>query len=143
MSSCCPQPVSLECQQVVLRPGMGLAASCWCWNTFHNDICILQVLWAHVWGVAFLGERESWPGLLGSVLLAAGVVSVSSSKANAPEPGPDETTAFVTSMQSKAPDFEDLRITMADGVQSDEWHDNPDKATQDDLEIQMRSETKS
>lgn len=75
----------------------------------------MQVLWAHVWGIAFLGERESWPGLLGSVLLAAGVISVSSSKAKAPEPGPDETTAFVTSMQSKAPDFEDIRITMANG----------------------------
>ncbi|KAL3149393.1 hypothetical protein ABBQ32_002191 [Trebouxia sp. C0010 RCD-2024] len=108
-----------------------------------------MVLWAHVWGVAFLGERESWPGLFGSALLAAGVVSVSSSKAKAPELGPDETTAFVTSMQSKAPDFEDVRITMADGVQSDEWRHTPatpqphPKATHDDLEIQMRSESKS
>lgn len=103
----------------------------------------MQVLWAHVWGIAFLGERESWPGLLGSVLLAAGVISVSSSKAKAPEPGPDETTAFVTSMQSKAPDFEDIRITMANGgAQSDEeWRDIPNKDSTD-TEIQMSSETR-
>lgn len=103
----------------------------------------MQVLWAHVWGIAFLGEHESWTGIMGSALLAAGVVSVSSSKAKAPEPGPDDTTAFVTSMQSKAPDFEDTRITLGDGIQSDgDWGEAPRKAS-DSVEIEMQSEVRS
>lgn len=103
----------------------------------------MQVLWAHVWGIAFLGEHESWTGIMGSALLAAGVVSVSSSKAKAPEPGPDDTTAFVTSMQSKAPDFEDTRITLGDGIQNDEdWGEAPSKAS-DSVEIEMHSEVRS
>lgn len=103
----------------------------------------MQVLWAHVWGIAFLGEHESWTGVMGSALLAAGVVSVSSSKAKAPEPGPDDTTAFVTSMQSKAPDFEDTRITLGDGIQNDEdWGEAPRKAS-GSVEIEMHSEVMS
>ena len=103
----------------------------------------MQVLWAHVWGVAFLGEQESWTGVIGSALLAAGVVSVSSSKPNAPDLGPDDTTAFVTSMQSKAPDFEDTRITLGNGAQSDEeWGEAPHKASES-AEIEMQSEAKS
>ena len=98
----------------------------------------MQVLWAHILGIAFLGERETWTGVLGSALLAAGVVSVSSSKPTASEPGPDDTTAFVTSMQSKAPDFQDPKITLGDGFQSDEeWHDPPSK-TAEYHEIEMR-----
>lgn len=98
----------------------------------------MQVLWAHVWGIAFLGEHESWTGVVGSALLAAGVVSVSSSKAKAPEPGPDDT-----SMQSKAPDFEETRITLGDGVQSDEgWGEAPHKAGER-VEIEMHSEVRS
>ena len=103
----------------------------------------MQVLWAHVWGIAFLGEHETWTGVVGSALLAAGVVSVSSSKAKAPEPGPDDTTAFVTSMQSKAPDFEDTRITLGTGVHADEeWGEAPHKAAET-VEIEMHSEAKS
>ena len=103
----------------------------------------MQVLWAHVWGIAFLGEHETWTGIVGSALLAAGVVSVSSSKAKTPEPGPDDTTAFVTSMQSKAPDFEDTRITLGNDFQSDEdWGEAPHKASET-TEIEMQPESKS
>ena len=100
-----------------------------------------QVLYAHIWGVAFLGERESWSGVTGSLLLAGGVVTVSSVKAKAAGPDPDDTTAFVTSVESKAPDFEDTRITLGDGFDRshDEWqealHENPD-----DNEIEMATE---
>ena len=80
----------------------------------------MQVLWAHIWGIAFLENVNPGLGLWVLPYLQLVVVSVSSSKAKAPEPGPDDTTAFVTSMQSKAPDFEDTRITLGDGIQSDE-----------------------
>ena len=102
------------------------------------------MLWAHVWGIGFLGEHERWTGIVGSVLLAAGVVTVSSSKAKASEIGPDDTTAFVTSIESKAPDFEDTRITLGNGADSDEdeWQEPRSKAS-DDVEIEMGYETKS
>lgn len=105
---------------------------------------MLQVLWAHVWGIGFLGEHEKWTGIMGSVLLAAGVVTVSSSKSLASEPGPDDITAFVSSVESKATDFEDTRITLGDGFSSDqeEWREAPQKAS-DEAEIEMRSEDKS
>ena len=81
---------------------------------------------------------------MGSVLLAAGVVTVSSSKSKAPDAGPDDITAFVSSVESKASDFEDTRITLGDGVASDEeeWREAPHKAS-DRAEIEMRSEAKS
>lgn len=91
-----------------------------------SRVFALQVLWAHIWGVGFLGESENWSGITGSLLLAGGVVTVSSSKSKAAGPGPDDTTAFVTSVESKAPDFEDTRITLGDGLPSqDEWQDIP------------------
>lgn len=108
-----------------------------------SNMWYLQVLWAHVWGIAFLGEHETLTGIAGSALLAGGVVAVSSSKAKAPEPGPDETTAFVTSMESKAADYEDTRVTLGDGVipEEDEWHKLPEKGESD--EIEMTSEVRS
>lgn len=95
------------------------------------------MLWAHVWGVGFLGESENWSGITGSLLLAGGVVTVSSSKRKAAGPGPDDTTAFVTSVESKAPDFEDTRITLGDGLPSqDEWQDVPSEVpNQQEVEL--------
>ncbi|DBA70397.1 TPA: hypothetical protein ACH3X2_011812 [Trebouxia sp. C0005] len=84
-----------------------------------------QVLWAHIWGIAFLGETENWSGITGTILLAGGVVTVSSSKSKSIRPGPDDTTAFVTSVESKAPEYEETRITLGDGfdTSNDEWQD--------------------
>ncbi len=104
----------------------------------------MQVLYAHIWGVAFLGESETWSGVTGSLLLAGGVVTVSSSKSVAAELGPDDTTAFVTSVESKAPDFDDTRITLGDGFDRshDEWQE-VSHATDDDHAIEMTTESKS
>jgi len=86
---------------------------------------VLQVLWAHIWGIAFLGETEQWSGITGTILLAGGVVTVSSSKSKPTGLGPDDTTAFVTSVESKAPDYEDTRITLGDvfDTSNAEWQD--------------------
>lgn len=86
------------------------------------------MLYAHIWGVAFLGEREHVGGIAGSLLLAGGVVTVNLSKSKPPAPGPDETTAFVASVESKAIDYDDTRITLGSmqGNKRDEWQEADD-----------------
>ncbi len=102
---------------------------------------MLQVLWAHIWGIAFLGETEQWSGITGTILLAGGVVTVSSYKSKPTGLGPDDTTAFVTSVESKAPDYEDTRITLGDGfdTSNDEWQD-PAPETFNKQEVEMSEE---
>ena len=103
----------------------------------------MQVLYAHLWGLVFLGERETWSGVTGSLLLACGVITVSTSKAKALEPGPDDTTAFVTSIESKAPDFEDTRITLGDhhdrGVA--EWRVPLSEASEVEMTLKEKSQS--
>ena len=81
------------------------------------------MLYAHIWGVSFLGEHEHLGGVAGSLLLAGGVVTVNLSKTAAPAVGPDETTAFVASIESKAVDYNDTRITLGNptGSKRDVW----------------------
>ena len=85
----------------------------------------MQVLYAHIWGVAFLGEREHVGGIAGSLLLAGGVVTVNLSKSKPAAPGPADTSAFVAGVESKAVDYDDTRITLgsSQGSKRDEWQD--------------------
>ena len=90
-------------------------------------------------------EHETWTGVVGSFLLLGGVVTVSSSKAKAAQIGPDDTTAFVTGIESKAPDYEDTRITLGDGVSVDEWQQLPDSALDRNnsaVEVEMSTDSK-
>ena len=93
------------------------------------------MLYAHIWGVSFLGEHEHLGGVAGSLLLAGGVVTVNLSKTAAPAVGPDETTAFVGSIESKAVDYNDTRITLGgpQGSKRDVWHEEE----HDPLELEM------
>ena len=105
------------------------------------------MFWAHIWGISFLHEHETWTGIVGSFLLLGGVVTVSSSKAKAAQIGPDDTTAFVTGVESKAPDYEDTRITLGDGlsVERDDWQRIPDNAldrTTSEVEVEMDTRPK-
>lgn len=86
------------------------------------------MLYAHIWGVALLGEREHLGGIAGSLLLAGGVVTVNMSKANPPAPGPDEITAFVAGVELKAIEYDDTRITLGStsGSKRDEWQEAGD-----------------
>ena len=82
-------------------------------------------MYAHIWGVAFLGEREHVGGIAGSLLLAGGVVTVNLSKSKPAVPGPDEISAFVAGVESKAVDYDDARITLGStqGNKRDEWQE--------------------
>ena len=45
-----------------------------------SELLLAQVLYAHVFGVLLLDEQESLLGILGSVLIASGVITVNQAK---------------------------------------------------------------
>lgn len=88
----------------------------------------VQVLYAHIWGVTLLGEQEHVGGIAGSLLLAGGVVTVNLSKSKPQVLQPDETSAFVAGITSKAIDYDDTRIALGStsGSKRDEWQEAGD-----------------
>lgn len=69
------------------------------------------MLYAHIWGVAFLGESEHVGGIAGSLLLAGGVVVVNLPKA--PTPDQDKTAAYSAGVDPRAVSFDDTRQASA------------------------------
>ena len=75
---------------------------------------------------------------MGSLFLLGGVLTVSSSKAKPAEVEPDDITAFVTSVESKAADYEDTRITLGDGTSEErEWQEPRVVDGSDTYDIEM------
>ena len=110
----------------------------------------LQVARAHLWGILILGETEVWTGVLGSLIIASGVITVSKSKVDAAGTStPDETTAFVTAIESKAVEYRDSSMYGEVDQGSDLAHtllnrqDSSADAPAVDIELQSKKDSSS